>query len=1100
MNDIRDQGVALVSLPMSRRWIVLALLSGCGIREKTATAPRFVQRPPSETGITFTNTVTTSDSLNPQIEIYVYNGAGVGVGDIDNDGLPDVFFAGNQVSSRLYRNTGNMRFEDITQAAGVTTTGWATGVSLVDVNADGFLDIYVCVSGPETSTPAQRANRLFVNNGNRTFTEAAARYGIADSGFSTHAAFLDYDRDGDLDLFLLNNSPREFARGALATQPSGIRTPLPENFNQLYRNNGNGTFTNVSAQAGILRTVGYGLGVAIADVNLDGWPDIYVSNDINPNDVLYVNQRDGTFRDHASAALKHTSYAGMGVDIADFNNDGRPDILQADMMPHALAARQRMSGFLNYGNLVEWRQNGLRVDYDLNALQLNNGVADSVVFSEIGRMAGIAYTDWSWSALFADLDNDGFKDIVITNGYPKAVNDLDYQIGVYAARRAGHHRRALDLLRDLHSYDVPNYLFRNNGDFTFDDSSAAWGMERSGFSYGAAYADLNNDGRLDLVVNNLDAPAAVYENVGTTAGHYLRIALQGTAPNVRGIGALVTVVAGGQRQFLYQSPYRGYMSTVDDRLHVGLGAATRVDTVTVSWPDGRVQVVTNLPADRQVVLDQKRATRPAKPAVTRTLRFARMRPPRYAQPQSNAVDFAIQPLLPDQPSAQGPALAVGDVNGDGLDDVFVGGTVFLQTARGGFVESWHDEGRYEDWGAAFLDANGDGRLDLYVASGGYQLAPASRLLQDRLYLNRGKGRFARDSAALPIMLTSTATVAVGDFNGDGRPDLFVGGRLVPRNYPYPARSYLLRNDGTRFTDVTDSVAPELARPVGMVTDAVWTDFDGDGRPDLVTAGQWMPLRFFKNDGARLRDVTAARGLPPLRGWWYRLAAGDFNGDGHIDLIAGNLGLNHSYSASRAAPLGVYASNFTGNQVTDIVLTTRLGGRDYPLAGRATLGQSIYTVGLRFPTYAAYSEADVSRVLGAEQLPRALHYEVDTLASLYLQNRGDGTFATAALPNLAQISAVRGIVVHDVDGDGNLDLIVAGNLFDTEPNTPRADAGNGLWLKGDGHGHFAAVPPAQSGFLAPRDVTGLVLVKTPTGSAVLVANHGDSLSAFSVLPR
>ena len=1072
-------------------------LSGCRHGEQ---APRFKLLTPSQTGITFANTITTNDSLNPQIEIYVYNGAGVGVGDFDNDGRPDIFFAGNQVPSRLYLNKGNMRFEDITQPAGVTTHQWATGVSLVDINHDGFLDIYVCVTGPETSTPAERANLLFINNGDRTFTEAAAKYGIADSGFSTQAAWLDYDRDGDLDLFLLNNSPRDFARGGLATQPSGLLNAGPDNYNQLYRNNGDGTFTNVSRQAGILQGIGYGLGVAIGDVNLDGWPDIYVSNDINPNDVLYVNQRDGTFRDRAGQWLKRTSYAGMGVDIADFNNDGRPDILQVDMMPRDLAARQRMSGFLNYGNLVEWRHTGLRVDYDLNSLQLNNGGSgdSSVAFSEISRMAGIAYTDWSWSALFADFDNDGYKDIFITNGYPKAVNDLDYQIAVFRARHAGHTRAALDMLRDLHSYLVPNYLFRNNGDLTFSDRSAAWGMDQPGFSYGAAYADLNNDGTLDLVVNNVDAPASIYENVGPAVGHHLEIGLRGDAPNLRGIGASITIVAGGVRQYLYHSPYRGYMSTMETPLHFGLGAAAQVDTLTVTWPDGRSQLLTDLPADRTIALQQHDAVRAPLTPDTRHRLFARTPAPAYAQPEPRSVDFTVQPLLPDQPSRQGPPLAVADVNGDGREDVLVDDRLFIQEANGRFVEAWRSEPGYENWGARFFDANGDGRPDLYVASGGYQLSPVSRLLQDRLYVNQGGGRFVRDSAALPPMLTSTAAVAVGDFNGDGKPDLFVGGRLVPRNYPFPARSYLLRNDGGHFTDVTDSVAPELAQPVGMITSAVWIDFDGDGRLDLVTAGQWMPIRFFRNDGARLRDVTAAMGLPPLRGWWYSLAAGDFNHDGHVDLVAGNLGLN-AYPASQGAPLGVYASNFTGNQVTDIVLTERSGQRDFPLAGRAILGQEIYTVGLRFPTYASYASADIRQIFDAAQLKRALHAEADTLASVYLQNSGHGTFTVAALPLLAQIAPIRGIIAHDVDGDGNLDLIVAGNLYDTEANTPRSDAGNGLWLRGDGQGHFTPVPPQLSGFLAPRNVTGLALVKTPTGNAVFVANNGDSLSAFTIRP-
>jgi len=597
------------------------------------------------------------------------------------------------------------------------------------------------------------------------------------------------------------------------------------------------------------------------------------------------------------------------------------------------------------------------------------------------------------------------------------------------------------------------------------------------------------------------------------------------------------LTAGGQKQYIYHSPYRGYMSTVDDRPHFGLGAATRVDSLHVVWPDGRYQILTDLAVDRLLVVRQRDATG-MRDARKHSLTVAgcgkrsgkcstasRLSPPvsrvfqpmdpgmtlRYAQPDRESVDFAVQPLLPYPPSRQGPPLAVGDVNGDGLEDVYVGGAdgipgkLFLQRPGGGFVESvagqpWAADRAYTDWGATFFDANGDGRPDLYVASGGYRLSPLSPLLQDRLYVNRGGGRFVRDSAALPPMPTSTAAIAVGDFNGDGKPDLFVGGRLVPRNYPAPARSYLLRNDGGRFTDVTAQVCPELMNPGGMITAAVWIDFDGDGKLDLVTAGEWMPLQFFKNDGTGLRNVTAAMGLPPMRGWWYSLAQGDWNHDGRPDLVAGNLGLNFAYTTSPQGRFGVYAADFTGNGTTDIVLTQEIGGTEYPVFGRARLGLSIYTAALRFSSYASFATASAEQLFGAAPLRLALHYQTDTFASVYLQNNGDGRFTAVPLPHLAQISPIRGIIAHDVDGDGNLDLIVAGNLYDTEPNTPPADAGNGLWLKGYGQGHFTPIPPVASGFLAPRDVTGLALIKTPAGSAVLVANNGDSLQTFVIRRR
>ena len=1106
--------------PMRRIVLLVALgwLNGCTHDE----GPRLLKLlTPHQTGIGFANTITTSDSQNVQSDVYIYNGAGVAVGDIDNDGLPDIFFTGNMVSSRLYLNKGNMRFADITESAGVQTTRWASGATMVDINGDGYLDIYVCVSGSGRSTGKERANLLFFNNGNHTFTEAAARYGIADTGFATHAAFFDYNADGYLDLFLLNNSPKDFARGAADVHPLGVRSDSPEGWNLLYRNNGNGTFTDVSREAGILRQIGYGLGVAVADINRDGWPDLYVSNDVAPNDVLYVNNGDGTFTDKAGAWIKHASFAGMGVDVADFNNDGWPDILQVDMLPAALDQQKRMSGYLTYGGRNELRQRGFRDDYDANSLQLSNGVTQNgdVIFSDVAGLAGVTATDWSWSPLFADFDNDGSKDIFVTNGYPKAPNDLDYQTAMMGARRAGDHRRALRFLKDLRSYHLSNRVFRNNGDLTFTDKTKAWGMDQPGFSYGAAYADLNNDGRLDVVINNMDAPASIYEGIRSKddTAHYLQIKLEGESPNRRGIGATLVLTAGGQKQYLYHSPYRGYMSTMETLEHFGLGRATRVDTLFVIWPGGRSQVLTGLEVDRMITVRESDASRaPARYPIPDTQRqvFQPVDPrhaPRYKLPERAFVDYEVQPLLPYELSRQGPPVSVGDVNRDGLDDVFIGGAtgvpgkLFIQRKDGSFAESvhgqpWMADKDYEDWGALFFDANGDGLPDLYVASCGYQLAPVSRLLQDRLYINQGGGRFVRDSQALPAMPTCTASVAAGDFTGDGRLDLFVGGRLTPRKYPYPTRSYLLRNEGGHFTDVTAEVAPELSQPSGMITAAVWSDFNGDGRLDLVTAGEWMPLEFFRNEGARFRNVTAAMGLGSTRGWWFSLAAGDFNRDGHPDLVAGNLGLNFAYTTSPQSSFGVYAGDFTGNQTSDIVLTQEIGGTEFPFFGRAKLGPTIYPVALRFPSYASFATASVEQLFGAPQLRRALHYQTDTFASVSLQNNGDGTFTSVRLPNPAQIAPIRGIIAHDVDGDGNLDLIVAGNLYETEPNTPPGDAGNGLWLKGDGQGHFAPVPPLESGFLAPRNVAGLALMQTPAGSAVLVANTGDSLQAFTISGR
>ena len=1096
----------------------LLLIGAC---HRPSEPPVFTLLTPGETGISFANTVVVGDSVNVQTDVYVYNGAGVGVGDIDNDGLPDIFFAGNMVSSRLYLNKGKMRFDDITTAAHVGTTRWATGVTMIDINHDGYLDIYVSVSGPPSSRPADRANLLFINNRDRTFTESAAAWGIADTNFTTHAAFLDYDGDGCLDLFLLNNAPQDFSRGGITSHPSGRLGDTPGSHNGLYHNDCHGGFTDVSSTAGIIAEAGFGLGVAVGDLNGDGRPDLYVSNDGAPNDVLYLNHGDGTFRNRAAQSIKHGSYAGMGVDIGDFNNDGRPDILQVDMLPPTLSRRKQMSGNATYHGFLGSRARGLRDDYEINSLQLSNGMTPNgdVVFSEIGRMAGVSATEWSWSAMFADFDNDGWKDVFIGNGYPKAVNDLDYVASANPALGRGDMKRAEQLLKDLYTREVPNYVFRNNGDLTFTDKSQLWGFETPSISYGAAYADLDNDGKLDLVVNNMNAPAFIFHNTQPSddAHHFVQVKLVGDSPNTRGIGATVVVSAAGHTQQVYSTPVHGFMSSMEGPAHFGLGAARRVDSLAVIWPGGRSQTLRNVEADRVIVLKESDAQNAAPPrtiASTRDAWFEAEAVPglSYLHRAATQVDYSIQALLPYMLSRQGPPIAVSDVNGDRLDDVFVGGgggrpdKLFLQQEDGRFIESsrgqpWQADSAYESWGAQFFDANGDGRPDLYVASGGYQLSPISPLLQDRLYMNLGGGRFSRAPAnALPPMLTSTAAVRAGDFSGDGRLDLFVGGRLKPLSYPAPTRSYLLRNDGDHFTDVTEQVAPELVHPGGMITDAAWVDFDGDGKLDLVTVGEWMPIQFYHNDGKQLRNVTSSTGIASSRGWWNSIAVGDFDHDGRPDLVVGNLGLNHSYTTSPSSRFGVYGGDFSGNRGHDVVLTQDSAGVEYPIAGLEPLGREIYTLGLRYPTYGAFAKASIPELFSAAQLKQAVHYQADTFASLFLHNAGGGVFTASPLPNLAQIAPIKSILPHDVDGDGRLDLIVAGNIFETEANTPPADAGNGLWLRGDGKGHFIPVPSRQSGFLAPRNVSGLALLSTRKGRAVLVANTGDSLQVFALRHR
>lgn len=1099
--------------------LLILILISCGTEENSQ--PLFKNLPSSETGIDFENTILISDSINVQTDAFLYNGAGVAIGDLNNDGFSDIFFSGNLVSSRLYLNQGDFTFKDITETSGISTKKWGTGASMVDINNDGYLDIYLSVSGPEWRDPSERANLLYINNGDQTFTEAAAEYNIDDTGFTTHTVFFDYNGDGHLDLYLLSNSPGEFRRGESGNRMIGVQRSNPDGFDRLYKNNGNGTFTNVSEEAGILRKLGYGLGVAVADLNNDGWPDIYISNDITPNDVLYINNGDGTFTDKAADWLRHTSFAGMGMDIADFNNDGWLDVMQNDMVPEDINARKRMSGSTTYGGFMELRRAGYFPHYNQNSLQLNNGVTDTgdVNFSEISRMAGVAYTDWSWSALFADFNNSGYKDLLITNGYPIALNDFDFQSESHVARQTSDSgeakRREKEILDNLYAYRVPNYLFENNKDLTFSNMSSDWGVDSPGYSYGAAYADLNNNGRLDFVVNNIDQKAFVFENRGVAndSTHFLQIKLNGESPNLRGIGSKVYVSAGGETQYIFQMPHRGFMSSMDDKIHFGMGNKALIDSLKIIWPDGKVQKIYDIEADQVVTVDQSSAELPAEVVQNDNRGKAELfekisddTVPNVVHRETSSVDFGVQSTLPYQLSKQGPPIAAGDVTGNGLDDLYVGGdrgvagVLYLQQANGSFVksdfqQSFAVDSNHEDTAALFFDANGDENLDLYVTSGGFQTSPISNMLQDRLYINYGNGRFLKDEEALPEMLTSTSSIAAGDFTGDGQTDLFIGGRLTPRNYPKPARSWLLQNNEGRFTDITGQAAPFFIDPGGMITDAVWADFNTDGQPDLVTVGDWMPVQFFENNNGVLKDVTQSMNIPQLNGWWNSIATADFNNDGHPDFVAGNLGLNHTYTASSSEPFGMYATDFDQNGDTEIILTKTVDSVEYPFHGLAYLGQEIYTLGLRFDSFESFSTSSMTDVFGRDVLDNAVHKQANTFASLYFENNGDGSFTHRELAKPAQISPIQTILINDFNSDEIPDLLIAGNLYDTEPNIPRADAGNGLLLSGNGDGNFTPISNMQSGFLAPGNVRNSALLHTPNGPTVVIANNSGKLQFF-----
>jgi len=1070
----------------------------------TEAPPLFVLRDPDHTGVYFSNTLEESEQLNILTFEYFYNGAGVGIGDVDNDGRPDLFFSGNMTGSRLYLNRGGLRFEDATERAGIDTRGrWATGVSLVDINGDGWLDIYVACAGPYG--PARRANLFYLNKGDGTFREQAAALGLADTGHTTQAAFFDYDRDGDLDVYLLTNITDTLGPNIIRPKRADGRSP---NTDRLYRND-DGRFADVSRAAGILHE-GYGLGVAVSDIDQDGWPDLYVSNDYLSNDLLYLNQQDGTFQERAAECFRHTSYSAMGTDVADCNNDGRPDIVTVDMLPPDHRRRKLLTSSINYDRFRSEMLAGYTPQYMRNTLQLHQGAAPSgaPVFSEIGQLAGIQATDWSWSPLFADLDNDGWKDLLVTNGYPRDITNRDFaSYKMHIILQAHYDRNSQSsLLKALQSLEVahlPNYAFHNRGDLTFEDVSANWGFTHPSYSHGAALGDLDGDGDLDYVVNNTNGLAFIYENRGA-AGHHFRLRLAGPAGNPTGFGAKVWLHAGGQVQFQECSPYRGFQSSVEPVLHFGLGEALLIDYLRVQWPDGAVQRWSALDADRTLTADYREALpEPAAPPPVTIPLFTDLSDRRglsYRHVEEHYADFKVQPLLPHKHSQQGPAIDVGDLDGDGLEDFFIGGAfrraghLFFQRPDASFYSRPLADGpNYEeDLGCLLFDADSDGDLDLYVTSGGSEFEAGSHWYQDRLYRNDGKGNFQLDPAALPAIRSSTACVSSADYDSDGDLDLFVGGRIDPANYAVLPESFLLENRGGRFVDVTNQWAPDL-RFAGRISAAQWTDLDGDRRPDLLLAGEWMPLTCFYNSGEGFRRQP----IPESTGWWNSLAAADLDGDGDTDFVAGNLGLNNPYRPEPGRPLRLHVNDFDQDGRAEALITSFLQGTEAPVHYRDDLLTWLYALRKELPDYQTYAEASWEALFPPDVRAGSEVTTVDQSASVWVEATPGG-FVLHPLPVEAQFAPVHGIAIDDYDADGYPDLLLAGNSSATESNTGRYDGLNGLLLRGDGRGSFQPAPFTESGFYLPGDGKALASLRLADGrTLILAARNNAKLKAFAV---
>ena len=1081
----------------------LLFIIGCNSDSNTASdvsktandtniAQLFSSIPVTQSNVDFNNKVVENADLNYFVYTYLYNGGGVGIADINNDGLSDIYFTSTQGQDKLYLNKGNFTFEDISTSSGINKFGGCkTGVTFTDINYDGYMDIYVCRAG-WSDNPQDRTNLLFINRKDNTFLEASKIYGLADGSYSIQSSFFDYDKDGDLDMYL-SNHPKVF-RQSLEAVMAKLKNPTLANSDKFYKNNGNGTFTEVGKETGIFNH-GWGLGIATVDFNNDGWTDVYVSNDFQPHDYYYVNNGNGTFTESLKEYFPHCSYFAMGVDAVDIDNDKNLDVFVGEMMSEDNTRQKTNMAPMDMDRFNTIVNSGQHYQYMRNSFHRNNG---NGYFSDIAEYAGISQTDWSWSSLFGDYDNDGDNDLLIVNGWLKDTQDKDFSAAANKAARENNDKLSYEKTASfLKSTPLENYAYRYDGDYKFQKVSKEWGFDHTGYSNGMAYGDLDNDGDLDIVVNNMNEAASIYSN--NASSDYIRLKLDGPPRNKYGMNSKITLHTSKGDQYKEFVVTRGFESSCEPIVHFGLKAGSTISSIDIEWYDGKMQTLENVKANQILIVNYNEASIRLETNETTPL-FSSFdkNPISHSHKEKYYNDYDLQVLMPHQLSQLGPSLAVGDVDDNGFDDVYIGGAagqsgaLYLQSSDKKFskasTNTWSQDAKHEDVEALFFDADGDEDLDLYVVSGSYEFRTGSEILQDRLYIN-SKGNFKKSTNALPKIVSSGGALAAADYDNDGDQDLFVGGRLLSGQYPYAPESYFLINDNGQFKNMTSA---ELSK-VGMVTDAVWSDYDKDGDSDLIVVGEWMDIHFFDNVNGKLESNSSLINNEQV-GWWNCIKAQDLDGDGDDDYVLGNLGDNYKYKASTEQPFEIFGGDLDQNGSRDIVVGYYSEGTLFPVRGLQCSSEQMPSLKKKFGTYESFGNADVFKVYGAA-LDDALHYKANTFKSIILWNEG-GSMKTQELPPLAQMAPIQDIIIHDFDKDSDLDLLVAGNWYVSEVETPRADAGTGLLLTNDGNNQFKAESVTESGFFANKDVRNMALIKSESGSPlILVANNNDKVQMF-----